>query len=199
MSWTVKLGVIAAVLVVLTILLYTAVSDNIFFVEQKLTPADVVYDVKNGYEFYFYKDGTTVKVATIFHNIEQGSENLAPIIFQLLPKDKYKVDSLHLELKMLQPSSALILENPEGGPSIPFIYTRTNYDSSVVLDFPDLGSQGSGTITLHLWLDLLEIDPTVPDQLILDIAFSMHEESILKIVRYNANAAIQLDISSIVR
>ncbi len=199
MNRAVKLGVIAFVLVAVTILLYTAASDSIFFVEQKLTPDNVVYDMENGYEFYFYKDGTAVKVATIFHNVEQGGGNLAPIIFQILPKDNYRVDSLHLEFKMLQPPSALLLENPEGGPSIPFSYTRTNYDSSVVLDFPDLGSQGSETITLNLWLDLLEIDPITPDKLILDITFSIHEESIFKIVRYNANAAIQLDVPSIER
>jgi hypothetical protein len=197
MSRAVKLGAIAFVLVAITILLYIAASDSIFFVEQNLTPDNVVYDVEDGYEFHFYKDGTAVKAATIFHNVEQGDGNLAPIIFQILPKDKYEVDSLHLEFKMLQPPSALIFENTEGDSSLPFIYTRTDYDSSVVFDFPDLGSQGSETITLNLWLDLLEIDPVTPDKLILDITFSMHEESILKIVRYNANGAIQLEVPSI--
>ncbi len=193
----IKTGAIAFVLVAITILLYIAASDKIFFVEQKLTPDDVVYDVKNGYEFYFYKDGTTVKAATIFHNIEQGGGNLARIIFRILPKDNFEVDSLRLEFKMLQPPSALILENPEGDSSLPFIYTRTDYDSSAVLYFPDLGPEGSETVTINFWLDLLEIDPSTPDKLMLDITFSMHEESILKIVRYNAQEAIQLDIPSI--
>jgi hypothetical protein len=196
MNRAVKLGAMAFVLIAVTVLLYTAASDSIFFVAQRLTPDNAVYDMENGYEFYFYKDGTAVKVVTIFHNVEQGDGNLAPIIFQVLPKDRYEVDSLHLEFKMLQPTSALILENPEGGTSIPFIYTRSDYDSSVVLDFPNLASQGSETVTLNFWLDLLEIEPATPDKLILDITFTMHEESILKIVRYNANIAIQLDVPS---
>lgn len=194
-----KTGAIAFVLVAITILLYIAASDKIFFVEQKLTPDDVVYDVNNGYEFYFYKDGATVKVVTIFHNIEQGSGNLARIIFRILPKDNFEVDSLRLEFQMLQPPSALILENPEGDSSLPFIYTRTDYDSSAVFYFPDLGPEGSETVTINFWLDLLEIDPSTPDKLWLDITFSMHEESILKIVRYNAQGALQLDIPSIAR
>ena len=194
MSKIAKPGAIAFALVAVTILLYIAASDSIFFVEQRLTPDDIVYDVEDGYEFYFYKDGTAVKVATIFHNVEQGDGNLAPILFQILPRDKYEVDSLHLEFKMLQPPSALIFENADGDLSLPFIYTRTDYDSSVVLDFPDLGSYSSETITLKFWLDLPGIDPVTPDKLILDITFSMHEQSILKIVRYNANGAIQLEV-----
>jgi len=197
MSRAVKLGAIAFVLITITVLLYTAVSDNIFFVKQKLTPDDAVYNVGNGYEFYFYKDGTAVKIATIFHNIDQSDGNLAHIIFQVLPKDNFKVDSLHLEFKMLQPPSALIFENLEGEPSPAFVYTRTDYDSSVVLDFPDLDSQDSETVTLNFWLDLTEIDPVTVDKLVLDITFSMHEESIFKIVGYNANIAIQLDVPSI--
>jgi hypothetical protein len=98
---------------------------------------------------------------------------------------------------MLQPPSALIFENLEGEPSPTFVYTRTDYDSSVVLDFPDLDSQDSETVTLNFWLDLTEIDPVTVDKLVLDITFSMHEESILKIVGYNANIAIQLNVPSI--
>jgi hypothetical protein len=197
MSRAVKLGAIAFVLIAVTILLYIAASDNIFFVEQNLNADKVVYDVKDGYEFHFYKDGTAVKVATIFHNVEQGDGDIAPIILKVLPRDKYKVDSLQLEFKMLEPPSALMFGNPEGDLSLPFSYTRTDYDSSVVFDFPDLGSQGAETITLNFWLDLLEIDPATPDKLILDITYSIHEKSILKIVRYSAHGAIQLKVPSI--
>jgi len=197
MNRAVKLGAIAFILIVITVLLYTSASDDIFFVKQKLTPDNIVYDIGNGYEFHFYKDGTTVKAATIFYNIDQRDGNLAHIMFQVSPKNNFKVGSLHLEFKMLQPPSALIFENPEGEPSPTFVYTRTDYDSSVVFYFPDLDSQDLETITLNFWLDLMEIDPITPDKLILDIIFPMYEGSILKIVGYNANIAIQLDIPSI--
>ena len=194
MSRLAKLCLVMLVLIASTILLYAAASDNIFFTTLKLTPDNVVYDVEDGYELYFYKDGMTVEVATIFHDIKQSSENLADIIFNILPKEKFKVDSLRLEFKMLQPASALMLDNPESSQSLPFIYTRTDYDSSVALDFPDLASKTSETITINCWLNLLEIDPITKDNLILDISFSVHEESVLKIVKYGAHSAIELDI-----
>ncbi len=197
MNRAVKLGAITLALIAITVLLYTAASGSIFFVDQQLTPDTVVYTERDGYVFPFYKDGTAVKVATVFHSVEPGDGNLAPILFQVIPRDGYRVDSLHLELRLLQPPSALLLENPEGDLSPPYDYTRTDLDSSVVLDFPVLDSRASETITLNFWLDLSAIDPSTPEQLLLDIAFAMHEESILKIVRYNASITIQLEVPSI--
>ena len=196
MNRAVKLGAIAFVLIAVTVLLYTAASGSIFFVDQQLTPDTVVYTEKDGYVFPFYKDGTAVKVASVFHSVEPGDGNLAPILFQVIPRDGYQVDSLHLELRPLQPSSALLLENPEGDSSPPYDYTRTDHDSSVVLDFPALESRASETVSLNFWLDLSAIDPATPEQLLLDIALTMHEDSILKIISYNASVTIQLEIPS---
>ena len=201
MNRAVKLGAIAFVLIAVTVLLYTAASGSIFFVGQQLTPDTVVYTEKDGYAFPFYKDGNAsnekaVKVATIFHSVETGDGDLAPILFQVIPRDGYQVDSLHLELRLLQPPSALLLENPEGDSSPPYDYTRTDLDSSVVLDFPDLDSRASETISLDFWLDMTAIDPATPEQLLLDIAFTIHEGSILKIVRYSGSVTICLEIPS---
>ena len=197
MNQAVKLGAIAFVLIAITALLFAAASDRIFFVNQQLTPDTVVYTEEDGYAFPFYKDGIAVKVATVFHSVGSVDGNLAPILFQVIPRDKYQIDSLHLEFSTLQPASALVLEDPEGGPPPSYNYTRTDSGSTVILDFPDLGSQDPATITLNFWLDMSVLDPATPDKLILDITFSLHEESILKIVRYNAKIAIQVTIPSV--
>ena len=197
MNRVVKLGAIAFVLIAITALIFAAASDKIFFVDQQLTPDTVVYTEEDGYAFPFYKDGVAVKVATVFHSVGPAVDNLVPILFQVIPRDKYRVDSLHLEFSTLQPASALVLEDPEGGPPPAYNYTRTDSDSTVTLDFPDMGSQGPATITLNFWLDMSVLDPATPDKLILDITFSLHEESILKIVRYNAKIAIQVAIPSV--
>jgi hypothetical protein len=196
MSRAVKLGAIALALIAVAVLLYTAASGSIFFVNQELTPDTVVYEEEDGYAFYFYKDGgasdeKAVKMATIFHSVGVGDGNLAPVLFQVIPRDGYEIDSLHLELDMLQPASALLLEDPGFG------YERTDYDSTVVLNFPELDSQPSETVTLNFQLDLAAIEPTIPEQLLLDIDLTMHEGSILKIVRYNASVTIQLEVPSI--
>ena len=199
MSRTVKLGFVTLAIVASAILLYVAASDNFFFVSLNLTSDNTVYDVRDGYEVYFYEYGNAdvdafLKVATVFYDIEQDSEDTAHITFKIAPKDKHKADSLHLEIKMLQPASALILENPETGQSPPFIYTRTDYDSYVALDFPDLDSKTSDTIIIDFWLNLLEIDPAAKDNLILGISFSIFEESVFKIIKYDARIAVNLYI-----
>lgn len=195
MSRAVKLGAIALVLISVTVFLCIAASGSIFFVNQELTPDTVVYEEEDGYAFYFYKDGgagdeKAVKMATIFHSMGTGDGNLAPVLFQIIPREGYEIDSLHLELDMLQPASALLLEEPGFG------YERNDGDSTVVLDFPELDSQPSETVTLNFWLDLAAIEPTTPEQLLLDIDLTMHEDSILKIVRYNASVTIQLEVPS---
>ena len=49
MNRAVKLGVVAFVLIAVTVLLYTAASGSMFFVIQRLTPDTVVYIEKDGY------------------------------------------------------------------------------------------------------------------------------------------------------
>ena len=145
MKRSVKIGLLALVLIASAVLIYTAASDSIFFTTMKLTPDNTVIDLKGGgYELSFYMYGNSeaekkVKIATIFHDIKKSSDNLAHIIFKIIPEDNLKVDSLHLEFMPLQPTSAFMLENPENGQSNPFIYTRTDHSASVVLVFPNLG------------------------------------------------------------
>jgi hypothetical protein len=189
------------VLIALAILSFFAVSDNIFFTTMKLKPDNVVIDLKGeGYELSFYMCGNAdsenkVKIATVFHDVEKSGENMAHIILKIIPEDHLKVDTLNLEFMMLQPTSALTLENPEDGQSIPYVYTRTGNNSSVKFDFPNLDAGTSESITIDFWLDLLEID-TTEDKLLVT-SFSIYEESVFKIVKYHANSAIEVDISFI--
>lgn len=198
MSRSVKLSLIVIVLIALTILSFFATSDNIFFTTMKIKPDNSVTDLKGeGYELSFYMYGNAdserqVKIATLFHNVEKSGENLAHIILRIIPEDHLKVDTLNLEFMMLQPTSALTLENPEDGQFIPYVYTRTDNNSSVEFGFPNLDAKTSETITIDFWLDLLELD-TTEDKLLVT-SFSIYEESVFKMVKYYANSAIEVDI-----
>ncbi len=199
MSRSVKLSLIVIISIALAMLSFFAASDNIFFTMMRLKPDNAVRDLQGeGYELSFYMYGNAdserqVKIATIFHNVEKSGDNMAHIILKIIPEDHLKVDTLDLEFMMLQPTSALTLENPESGQSITYSYTRTDNNSSVELDFPNLDAKTSETITIDFWLDLLEIDTTTEDNL-LAISFSIYEESVFKIVKYSANSAIEVDI-----
>ena len=72
-------------------------------------------------------------------------------------------------------------------------YTRNDHNSTVVIDFPKLDTDASETIKIDSWLDLSEMDTITEDKLLV-ISFSVYEESIFKIVKYEANSALNLDI-----
>jgi len=197
MSLTVKLGVVITLIVAGTIFIYTAVSDNVFFITQQLKHDDIVYDEGDRYTLHFFKDGKAINVAELSYAINKTSSSLATITFQISYKINYKMDSLSLRFKMLKPTSSLVLENTENYSPPPSINIPTYDNSSVIFNFLDLeGSEGSVFETFYTTfsLDLSEIDPTFTDKLILDISFSMHEQSIFKILKYTDQVAVQLFI-----
>ncbi len=195
MDRAIKLGIAAFVVAALAVLSYAAVSDDMFFIVQQLKPEDYVHDEVNGYSLPFYKDGGKVEAARMSYNTDKSGDNQAVITFQLSHRFHFIVDSMQIEFKMLPQPSALKLENPAGLPPLP-AYTTTVDDSSVTFHFPNLGSQGSRTLNLYFWLDLSQITSDAAP-VTLELAFSMHEESVFKIVKQEARVAVNLDIQSV--
>ncbi len=197
MSVTIKLGVIITALAAAIILIYAAASDNVFFITQQLTHDDIVYDEGDKYTLYFFKDGKELEVAEISYAINKTSSNSATITFQISHKINYKMDSLALGFEMLKPPSALVIENIDNYSPPPLINTPIDDDSSVVFNFSDpKGSEGSlfETFYLSFLLDISDMDPMFTDKLIMVINFSMHEQSIFKILKYTNQVSVQLYI-----
>lgn len=204
MSRSVKLSLMVIALTALTILSFLAASDNFFFYTLDMTYADTFEERNSNYELDFYAYGnadikSSLIVATVHYEIKQNSENIAHVTLQISPIDRFKVYSMNLNARGFQPASALILENPETGQSLPFVYTRTDNALSVTLDFPDLNLDYTESIIIDFWLDLLDIEPVAEDHLFLDIFFSVHDKSAFKIVKYASQFAIKLDIPFIVQ
>lgn len=203
MSRSVKLSLVAIVLITLTMLSFLAVSDNFFFYTLNMTYADTFEERNGSYELDFYAYGnadieSSLIVATVDYEIKQGSENIAHIKLQISPIDRFKVHSMNLDAKGFQPASALMLENPETGQSLPFVYARADNALSVALDFPDLNLDYAEPITIDFWLDLLDMELVAEDHLFLDISFSVYDKSAFKIVKYVSQFVIKLDIPFIV-
>lgn len=199
MSKSEKLSLTLIVLITLTILSFFAASDNFFFRTLDMTHANTFEERNGSYELDFYTYGNAdiksfFRVATVFYDIKQNSENIAHITLQISPINRFKVYSMNLDVKGFQPASGLILENPETGQSLPFAYTRTDNALSVSPDFPDLNLDYAESITIDFWLDLLDIEPVAEDHLILDAFFSVHDNSAFKIVKYVFQFSIKLDI-----
>lgn len=204
MSRSEKLSLTVTVLIALIILSFFAASDNFFFYTLNMTHADTFEERNSNYELDFYAYGnadikSSLIVATVHYEIKQNSENMAHVALQISPIDRFKVYSVNLNARGFQPASALILENPETGQSLPFVYTRTDNALSVALDFPDLNLDYAEPITIDFWLDLLDMEPVAEDHLLLDIFFSVHDKSAFKIVKYASQFVIKLDIPFIVQ
>jgi hypothetical protein len=192
-------GFLVLVLIISSIFIYIAASNDIFFTTMRLIPDDAVLDLEGeGYELPFYMYGKAdsernVKIATVFHDVKKSGEYLAHIIIKIIPEHNLKVDSLHLDFTSFEPTSAFILENPVSGESDLYNYERLDYDKSIILDFPKLNAETSEIITVNAWLDLSIMQAVAGDRL-LNISFSVYEESIFKIVKYEVNSAINLAI-----
>jgi len=194
MNRKVKLGSIAFVLAALIALLVIMASDRVFFMNLKLRADDTVYDVADGYELYFFKDKTELHVATLFHNVEPLEGDMIPVLVTLQHPGHYQIDSMKMEFDTVYPPSALKSENPWTGQPITFVHTRTDTESSATIDIPDLGAAGSDNVTFNFWLNPEEREPIGADELILKVTFTMHEESLLKIARYNGTIAVRMEM-----
>ncbi|UCE98271.1 MAG: hypothetical protein JSV74_02800, partial [Dehalococcoidia bacterium] len=120
------IGLLLSVIIISVTLIFIAFSDDVFFATMQLKSDDAVTDLEGeGYELAFYMYGNSqserkVKIATVFHNVEEVGSGLTHITVKLIPEDNIQVESLHLEFMMLYPTSALMLENPITGQSNPY-------------------------------------------------------------------------------
>lgn len=93
----------------------------------------------------------------------------------------------------MDPASSIALEAPRGYPWPPIEYHFTQDARGVLLNIPNLGVQGTGSVTLEF---LLGVDSSRPpqDSVRTDIAFSMHKEDLLKLTRQEAETVIEVGL-----
>jgi len=200
MSASTRVLVIVTGMALLGVLIFAAASDRIFFANQQLTPDTVVYTERDGFAFPFYKDSSNaVTVATVFHRVDQKQDGKLPVLFEVIPRRRYLLDTMHLELSPVIPPAAMLLENTGGGAPFPYEHRRTDTGSSVILDFPELDEYVPATISFTFWLDTAALDPTTPEKLTLDILFTTHEDSVFKLIKYSGKIAIQIAIPPVPR
>ena len=100
----------------------------------------------------------------------------------------------------MRPASALWLETPEGYPWPPLEYRsalgpgRTAGTGGVIVNIPDLEFQGRGTVRLVFYLRTDVLSPAPPEELRLDVAFSMHRDGLLKLTKQKGEATMQLKL-----
>ena len=192
-----KVRLLLIIILTLTILICTAASDSVFFVRTQLDYDDTSYIEGDKYSLYFNKDGGSIRIVEITYGIENAGNNLARIEVQVSHRINYDMDSLDLVFELLNQPSAVVLENMDSYSPEPQLTIATGDYPYVKYSFPDpKGSEGSvyETSYLSFLLDLSDMDSSVTDKLILNVSFSIHEQSVFKVVKYANQTAVQLII-----
>ena len=149
----------------------------------------------------FFQDEEEEIVASVHVRHEEVKEDLYRMMVEVGHRGKTILDSLSLKFNSVRPASALWLETPEGYPWPPLEYHaalgpgRTAGTGGVIVNIPDLGFQGRGTIRLVFYLRTDVLSPAPPEELRLDVAFSMHRDGLPNLRKQKGEATIPLKLS----
>ena len=145
----------------------------------------------------FFQDEEVDKVASVYVRHEQSGDYLYRIMVEVWHEGKTVLDSLSLKFNAVRPASALWLETPEGYPWPPLELGqgRNGVTGGVVLNIRDLEFQGRGTVTLVFYLRTDLLIPAPPEELMLDVAFSMHRDGLPKLTKQEGETTILLELA----
>lgn len=108
-----------------------------------------------------------------------------------LQEDTY-LESLRLYIDAGEASSTVRLAVPGGYPWQPMLFHRAQNGDGVVLDIPDLGFQGRGTVALDFLVGDAGLPP--PEQFSVDVAFEMYPEQGLKLTKQTGQTTITVQL-----
>ena len=150
----------------------------------------------------FFQGDEEDKVASVFVRHGPTGENLYRMMVEIWHREKTVLDSLSLKFNTVRPASALWMETPEGYPWPPMEYRSTidpggnDSDGGVIVNIPDLEFQGVGTVRLVFYLRTDVMIPAPPEELALDVAFSMHGDGLAKLTKQEGGATILIELAS---
>ena len=145
----------------------------------------------------FFQDDEEDKVASVYVRHGRAEEYLYRMIVEVWHRENTILDSLSLKFNTVRPASALWLETPEGYPWPPFELGpgRDDVTGGVVVNIPDLEFQGIGTVRLVFYLRTDVLTPAPPEELRLDVAFSMHKDGLPKLTKQEGETTILLELA----
>jgi hypothetical protein len=176
------------------VLLFTALSDSVFYFTQQMKADSTVYLNQDRYEYYFHIHSDDKSIIVDF-DIERISSDLAHITVNIHPKDNHKITSLVMSFDNIIPSEAFLYDDPSGNYVNPYNREVGYGESNIVIKYPDLNTQTNEVIKLEYWVDTTKL-ASVDEKFSMSFSMYMHESSLLKIWRYYATSGVQLDINS---
>ncbi|MDD2251945.1 MAG: hypothetical protein PHQ10_03145 [Dehalococcoidales bacterium] len=180
--------ILAAVAALIVVALFAAaLTDRLFFATFQLDQGEITENPDGSVEipFYLYKDAWDKYQANIV-NLTFGSEadedDMVLVTLHVSPSPRYYIDSLKLEFYVNNIYSAIRLADPVTGEDLPYNYQLGGDDSKAVLDFPSFDIKAGEQLSIRFWLDLSAVTSIAEGPVLMD--FSMHENSVFKLVRH---------------
>jgi hypothetical protein len=178
----------------LLVLLFTAFSGSVFYFTQQMKADSTVYINEDRFEYYFHIHNDD-KAIVIDFDSEKINSDLAHITVNIHPKDNHRISSLALSFENIIPVDAFLYDDPSG--QYANLYNREVVygEDNIVIKYPDMNSQFNQVIQLEYWVDTTKLDSAY-EKFTMSFTLYMHENSLLKIWRYYATSAVQLDMNS---
>ena len=102
-----------------------------------------------------------------------------------------QLDSLRLQFNSFESGNTILMSLPEGGPWNPMIFHQTEDGRGVILDNPNLGFMGTGSITLDFYVRPWQ---ATTNPLSFDVAFSMHKTGVFKLTKYEGETHFDIKL-----
>ncbi|MDD4635176.1 MAG: hypothetical protein WC231_03015 [Dehalococcoidales bacterium] len=187
MTVKVKITIVAIIVLVTAGLFGVALTDKAFFTTLYLDQGEITEntDGSSVFPFYLYKDAWQKYQANVLNltfNSVLAKDDLVLVTLELTPGHRYCMDSLRLEFYVNNVYSAILMADPESGEDLPYHYKLSGNDSKAVLDIPSFDTEAGENIFIRFWLDLSAVSSIEQGPILMDL--SMHENSVLKIVRH---------------
>ena len=195
MSSKVGLAAVAAGILVVLVLAFVFVSETALPFTDHLRQDALAGDGEHTVRFF--QDEEEDKVASVYVRHGQAGEDLYRMMVEVWHRPPTVLDSLSLKFNAVRPASALWLETPEGYPWPPFELGpgRDDVTGGVVFNIPDLEFQGIGTVRLVFYLRTDVLTPAPPEELRLDVAFSMHGDGLPRLTKQEGETTIPLELA----
>ena len=199
MSSRIGLAAVVAGILLVVVVAFVFVSETVLPFTDHLSQDALVGDGE--YTARFFQDEEEEKVASVHVRHGQAGWDLYRMMVEVWHGEKTVLDSLSVKFDRVRPARALRLETPSGYPWPPFEYRstlgpgRSDVTGGVMVNIPDLEFQGRGTVRLVFYLRTDVLIPAPPEELRLDVAFSMHRDGLPKLTKQKGETTILLELA----
>lgn len=195
-----RAGVITGIIVILCIGgagMFVALSDDVYPMSEQLAREDSLdEEIRNNRSSILLQFGDEEQDVTLASEVDirERSDDMYDVRILTSHSDgaDTHLDSLRVRLfpgEQTMPEVAL--RTPGGHPWEPIHFQQTSDGQAVLVDVPDLGFQGTGTVPIEF---LVGPYPSgeVPDQMTIDFNARLHENRLLQLTDYEADALVEV-------